>query len=310
MPMIQTNPLIDNKNNTRYRHKIAVILTCFNRKQKTIDCLDAIFAQSASGDVAVDFFVTDDGSRDGTSEALMLRYPKIRLLKGNGSLYWNGGMRLAWGEAFKGKYDFFLWLNDDTFLYPDTLRRMLDTHARCMRDTGRAGIVVGSTHDETGQTSYGGERQKSKLRPLTLIKIDPTEDIQECDTFNGNCVLVSREAAQILGNLDAGFVHAMGDTDYGLRAKRAGIPMWVMPFYAGRCVNDNHIAGSFSDRSLPMAERLKKIMSPKGLPWRQWLIVCRRHTGFLWPMYWMWPYFKILVTQSRPKERKPLRENL
>lgn len=308
--MKQTSSLTASKSAPGNRSKIAVILTCFNRKQKTIDCLDAVFAQSAFNDVAIDFFITDDGSKDGTREALLLRFPNIRLLKGNGSLYWNGGMRLAWAEAFKEKYDFFLWLNDDTFLYPDTLRRMLDTHAKCMRETGRAGIVVGSTHDETGQTSYGGELQKSRLRPLTLIKIDPNEDVQQCDTFNGNCVLVSREAAQILGNLDAGFAHAMGDTDYGLRAKRAGIPMWVMPFYAGRCVNDNHIAGSFSDRTLPVSERLKKVMSPKGLPWRSWMIVCRRHTGILWPIYWAWPYFKILVMQSLPKERKSVQDNV
>ncbi|OGB22782.1 MAG: hypothetical protein A3I66_12780 [Burkholderiales bacterium RIFCSPLOWO2_02_FULL_57_36] len=304
MPIIQTAQLSGNEKNVRYRQKIAVILTCFNRRQKTIDCIDAVLAQSALNDVALEFFITDDGSTDGTSDAVMLRYPMIHLLKGDGSLYWNGGMRLAWAEAFKEKRDFFLWLNDDTFLYPDTLQRMLDTHAKCMRDTGKAGIVVGSTHDETGQTSYGGELQTSRFRPLTLIKIDPKEQVQSCDTFNGNCVLVSREAAAVLGNLDAGFVHAMGDTDYGLRAKRAGIPMWVMPFYAGRCVNDNRIPDSFSDRSLPVAVRLKKAMSPKGLPWRAWLIVCRRHTGFLWPVYWMWPYLKILVTSPRFKERK------
>lgn len=305
MSMMQIPKATPSVENSIFRPEIAVLLTCFNRRQKTIDCIDAVLAQSARRSAVIDFYITDDGSVDGTSEALTARYPKIRLIKGNGSLYWNGGMRLAWAEARKKPYDFFLWLNDDTFLYPDTLQRMLDTHATCMHDTGKAGIVVGSTHDETGQTSYGGELQKSRLRPLTLIKVEPTEQVQRCDTFNGNCVLVSRQAAEALGNLDAGFVHAMGDTDYGLRAKQAGIPMWVMPYYAGRCVNDNGLSGSFSDRSLPVAERLKKIMSPKGLPWRAWLIVCRRHAGYLWPIYWMWPYVKILVTSSGVREHKP-----
>lgn len=304
MPMMRPTQLTANRINTRYRQKIAVILTCFNRRQKTVDCIEAVLAQSAFNDTAIDFYITDDGSKDGTRDALLQRHPKIRLLQGNGSLFWNGGMRLAWAEALKQKYDFFLWLNDDTFLYPDTIRRMLDAHAQCMHETGKAGIVVGSTHDETGHTSYGGEVQKSRMRPLTLIKLDPTDEVQQCDTFNGNCVLVSREAAMVLGNLDAGFVHAMGDTDYGLRAKQAGIPMWVMPAYAGRCVNDNDISGSFSDRSLPVTVRLEKILSTKGLPWRPWLIVCRRHTGYLWPIYWMWPYLKVVVTSSRVKERK------
>lgn len=305
--MMNTAQRVAVQASSAHRHAIAVILTCFNRRQKTVDCIDAVLSQSAFNDVAIDFFITDDGSKDGTSDALILKHPKIRLLKGNGSLFWNGGMRLAWAEALKGKYDFFLWLNDDTFLYPDTLQRMLDTHAQCMHDSGKPGIVVGSTHDETRQTSYGGERQKSRLRPLKMVKVEPGEDVQSCDTFNGNCVLISQAAARVLGNLDAGFVHTMGDTDYGLRAKKAGIPMWVMPFYAGRCVNDNAFAGSFSDPSLPATVRLKKILAPKALPWRAWMVVCRRHTGFLWPVYWMWPYLKILVTSSsfKDKERKP-----
>ena len=287
------------------RPTIAVILTCFNRKQKTVACIDAVFAQTAFDDVALDFYITDDSSHDGTAEALMRKYDRIRLLKGNGSLFWNGGMRLAWADALRGEYDFFLWLNDDTFLYPQTLRRMLDTHAMSKRNSGKAGIVVGSTHDDTGQTSYGGERQRSRLRPLTLARIDPEEAVQQCDTFNGNCVLISLQAAEVLGNLDPGFVHAMVDTDYGLRAKKAGIPMWVMPGYAGRCVNDGSVAGGFGDRSLPVTVRLKKILSPKGLPWRSWLVLCRRHAGYLWPVYWSWPYLKIVVTSCRFRTRKP-----
>jgi GT2 family glycosyltransferase len=276
--------------------KVAVILTCFNRKQKTLDCLDAVLAQSVFSEVAVYFFVTDDGSQDGTSDALMHKYKNIRLLKGNGSLFWNGGMRMAWEEALKSPFDYFFLLNDDTFLYHSTLQRMLVAHEKCKEVTGKAGIIIGSTLGENGKTSYGGELQKSKLRPLTLIKLDPTDHVQPCDTFNGNCVLISQDAVLVLGNLDSGFVHAMGDTDYGLRAKRAGIPMWVIPFYAGRCVNDNSTAGSFNDSSLSAAARFKKILSPKGLPWRAWRIVCRRHAGILWPIYCVWPYAKIFLT--------------
>lgn len=283
---------------------IAVILSCFNRKQKTLDAIGCVLAQSAREHATFDFFLTDDGSEDGTSEAVLTQYPEVQVLQGNGRLFWNGGMRLAWNEAFKGSYDFFLWLNDDTFLFPDSVQRMLDTHAFGMRWRGKAGIVVGSTQDQNGRTSYGGERQKSRLLPLTLRTIAASDHIQPCDTFNGNCVLISRDAAAILGNLDRHFVHAIGDTDYGLRAKRAGIPMWVMPSHAGRCENDNCQAGSFTDHNLPLRLRFRKVMEPKGLPWKAWLILCRRHAGPLWPVYWMWPYLKIVATSLWFKEHK------
>lgn len=275
--------------------KIAVILACFNRRQKTVACLDALMAQTARGQVALDVFITDDASRDGTAAALRSKYADIRLLRGSGALFWNGGMRLAWAEALHGDYDFFLWLNDDTFLYPDTLMRMLTTHATARQSGARAGIVVGSTRDKQGVTSYGGERQH-RFRRLTLKTIEPLDVAQSCDTFNGNCVLIARQVADVLGNLDAGFMHAMGDTDYGLRAKRAGIPMWVMPGYAGECVNDGAVAGSYNDRFLPLVLRFRKVLGPKGLPWRSWRLLCQRHGGWLWPIYWSWPYMKVIAT--------------
>jgi GT2 family glycosyltransferase len=285
--------------------RVAVILSCFNRRQKTLEALDGVLAQSTQA--TVDFFVTDDASEDGTREAILARHPQAHLVTGNGSLFWNGGMRLAWEAAWDGGYDFFLWLNDDTVLYPDTLHRMLETHARGLARAGRAGIVVGTTHDDLGRTSYGGERQCSRWRPLTLSTIAASDAIQACDTFNGNCVLVSRDAACVLGNLDGRFVHAAGDTDYGLRARRAGVPMWVMPRYAGRCVNDHRRAGSFQDQTLPLRERFRKVMEPKGLPWRPWLVFCRRHAGWCWPAYWLWPYLKIVLTSFSFQARTFLR---
>lgn len=287
--------------NTRYR--IAVILTCFNRREKTLACLDAVLGQAGLDDTELDYFVTDDASADGTAAALHQKLPQATLLAGSGALFWNGGMRLAWSAALPGAYDFYLWLNDDTFLYPATLRRMLDLHAAQRAGGAGPGIVVGSTDNGSGETSYGGERQRSAWRPMTLSRIVPRGAVQQCDTFNGNCVLISRGAADVLGNLDSAFVHAMGDTDYGLRARRAGIPMWVLPGYAGHCVNDGASSGGFGDRSLPFLQRWRLAMAPKGLPWRPWLVLCRRHAGVLWPLYWSWPYLKIIATAWRPPTR-------
>lgn len=276
--------------------RIAVILTCFNRRQKTVACIDAVLAQTALHDTVIDFFITDDGSTDGTAEALREKHDRIALFKGDGTLFWNGGMRLAWDAAMRMDYDFYLWLNDDTFLYPETLRRLLDTAGGMKGRYGNACIAIGSTHDVNGQISYGGELRRSWLRPLTVDQVAPLEVAQPCDTFNGNCVLVSRAAARVLGNLDPGFIHAMGDTDYGFRARRAGIPMWVIPGYAGTCVNDDNITGGFGDPSLPLALRMSKALAPKGLPLRPWQRLCQRHAGFFWPVYWCWPYLKIVLT--------------
>jgi GT2 family glycosyltransferase len=285
--------------------RIAVLITCFNRKQKTIACIDAVMAQSARDSVVFDFYVTDDASCDGTAELLLSKYPSIRLCHGNGSLFWNGGMRLAWQEASQGRHDFYLWLNDDTFLYRDAVRNLLAAHGGGIKINGQAGIVVGATEDHSGRTSYSGERQKNKwLLPLTLTRLAPNGQLQSCDTFNGNCVLVPLAAAEALGNLDSAFLHAMGDTDYGLRARRLGVPIWLAPYFVGRCVNDNDndndnesgLGPVGANGRLSLLTQWKNMFAPKALPWRPWKILCRRHAGILWPVYWLWPYLKMSLT--------------
>lgn len=90
--------------------KIAVLLTCFNRVLKTINCLEALYAQQGLNiRFVVEIFLVDDGSTDGTSEAVSNKFPEVIIIKGNGSLFWNKGMHLAWETAsMRQKYDFYL----------------------------------------------------------------------------------------------------------------------------------------------------------------------------------------------------------
>lgn len=289
---------------------IAAVLTCFNRKDKTESCLAALFvaAQRMGDRVRLHVIVTDDGSSDGTGEMLRSRFPRVEVLRGDGSLFWNGGMRLAYGRALEQGHDFYLWLNDDTTLFPDCLEHLLATHEALLANTGRGGLVVGSTCNEEGQVSYGGQRRKAGGKALQFCLVQPSAQPQSCESTNGNCLLVSAEAARHLGNLEEAFVHNMGDMDYGLRATEAGIPLWIMPGFAGKCGNDHSLGGSYLDQSLPFSVRWKKVLSPKELSPRAWGVFCRRHAGPLWPVYWAWPYAKVLLTslvRSRATPDRP-----
>ena len=49
---------------------IAILLTVFNRKEKTIKCLRNITAQSLPADTKFDIYIVDGGSTDGTVESV------------------------------------------------------------------------------------------------------------------------------------------------------------------------------------------------------------------------------------------------
>lgn len=89
--------------------KIAAILTCYNRKEKTFQCLASLFEIIPTCKV----YLVDDNSTDGTSTLIHQKFPQVYLIQGNGNLFWSRGMYTAWKEAIKENYDYYLWLNDD-----------------------------------------------------------------------------------------------------------------------------------------------------------------------------------------------------
>ena len=184
---------------------LAVLLTCFNRREHTLQCLRAVYGQTPSSEFKATVILVDDGSTDGTAEAVRMHFPEIQLLTGSGNLFWNRGMHVAFEHAVKQNFDFYLWLNDDTMLFPDALRRMLFAE-RQLRNNGIAAIVTGSTKDwESGSRTYGGFRWAGGWR-RQLVAVDPEiETPVSCDTVNGNCTLIPKSVAQVLGNLDHHF---------------------------------------------------------------------------------------------------------
>jgi len=131
-----------------------------------------------------------------------------------------------------------------------------------------------------------------KRTAFTLVK--PADVPVECETMNGNCVLIPDAIAQAVGGMEPEFAHAMGDLDYGLRARDAGFSIWVMPGYAGICVN-NSATDTFNDPSLSVTLRLRKMLQPKGLPLTSWRIFTQRHAGLFWPIFWLMPYVKLTL---------------
>jgi GT2 family glycosyltransferase len=283
--------------------KIAVLMTCHNRREKTLACLAALHANAPVLGASFTVLLVDDGSTDGTAAAVATRYPETRLIPGDGSLFWNGGMRRAFEVALGDDYQAYLWLNDDTMLYPDALARLIAASRQLRKASGRDVVVVGSTQDaRTRALTYGGVRRAAKWRPMAFNMVTPGAAPIECESMWGNCVLIPDAIARAVGNLDPSFTHSMGDVDYGLRVRKAGFAIFVMSGYAGTC-SMNSTSGSYEDPRVPLRERLRKMTQPKGLPIRSWRVLTRRHAGPFWFLYWIWPYFKVVATSLLPRRR-------
>ncbi len=252
---------------------IAVILTVFNRKETTLHGLQSLYSaiRYLGEGYHFDVYMTDDGSTDGTGDAVKSAFPDVIILQGDGDLYWCGGMRKAWQTAIdaKIKYDYYLWFNDDTILYEDALQELLQESKKHANKCNIVGATQSINHLEV---SYGGYL-KNKL-------VVPHGQGVNVDYFNGNIVLVPAYVCRMLGNLDVHFRHSHGDTDYGLRAKESGLKNYVVGKFLGECNRHDNLKPCW-DPQVPFKKRWKNLYHPTGYPPCEAFYFERKHKGLL-----------------------------
>ena len=264
--------------------KIAVIMACFNRVETTLVCLDKVhrFAGATIDHQTVDMqvFLTDANSPDNTAQRVKARFDRVRIIPADADTFWVEGMRLAWKKALEYDFDYFLWLNDDTFLYPDALEKLLAVRRAPAAQHQPLHIIVGSTREPgTQNPTYGGIRWKTAYKfKFGLELIRPTDEMQRCNMMSGNCVLVSKPVVDRIGILSKRFgSNSFGDLDYGLRASSRGVPIYLCPGYVGECAGHPPL---WQDKKLSLLQRLRMLHSIRGIPFRECVVFCRRHVGW------------------------------
>jgi len=251
---------------------VVVLMTVHNRKDKTLRCLQCLHQQKGIGeDYRVEVFLTDDGCTDGTPETVLEAFPDVHVIRGDGNLYWNRGMLYAWKEAAKSDFDYFLWLNDDTYLFPNALQMLLETSDK----VGHTAVVVGDTCS-TGSSctiTYGGRDKNGTL-------VIPCGQPQECYMINGNIVLIPQEVFLRVGFNDSHYKHSLGDYDYSHAIHRHGFRMMVAPEILGQC--DEHPSKDvWKDASYPLRARWHDFFSPTGANPYEFFYYRRKNYGLL-----------------------------
>lgn len=209
--------------------RIEIVFPCHNRRELTIQCLKSLTRIQKAG-LDVHIVVVDDGSTDGTSDAIRAQFPDVRVIEGSGDLWYTEGTNVGIRAALENGPDYILAINNDSVFDDMFLSYLVETAER------HKGSVVGpllllwdQPHKlfQTAPVWKTGEGGWHHWHEQTIWTI-PDKPWQ-VDLIVGNCVLLPAGVFAECGLMDARRFPNFGDAEYTPRIKRAGYSLIIDP---------------------------------------------------------------------------------
>ncbi|MDH3645592.1 MAG: glycosyltransferase family 2 protein [Gammaproteobacteria bacterium] len=207
--------------------RLAVIIPVHNRKEHTLACLRQLVGIDSAG-CDVQIVIVDDGSTDGTRQAINEHFPDTVVLQGDGELWWTGAINRGVRFALDERYDYVLLLNDDLKLDPRFLSELWRV-AETRPDALVSSIKLRETNNSNLEIISAGFMVEGRLHELVntyagqhVLERTFSSNL-ECDALTGASLLIPTGIFEQIGLLDArGYPHNWADLEFTRRAKLAG----------------------------------------------------------------------------------------
>jgi len=240
--------------------EVAVIVLNWNGRDDTLACLESLRAVDY---VNYRVLVVDNGSTDGSVDAIRQLFPDVRLVETGRNLGFaegnNVGIRLALQEGA----DYVFLLNNDTVVAPSLLRELVSAAARCPE----GGVFTARIlyHAEPERIWSAGVRWLDARMEFRHIQDDAENSIDArgvaSTDYACGCALFARSSVfRSVGLLDPKFFLTYEETDFCYRARRAGIPS----YYVQSAVLWHKVSVSFGGSESPL---IKYFITRNRLLW-------------------------------------------
>lgn len=206
---------------------ITVILNT-NRRDDTLACLASLTESTYANHRII---VLDNASTDGSAVAIAAAYPDVQIIPLTANLGYAGNNNVGIVEAVAQGAEWVFVLNEDTILAPDCLAEMV----RVGESDPHIGIVGPMVYHhnepEVIQSAGGALGPHWESRHIAQNEPDNGQFAQPraVDWISGCAILVRTAVIEQIGPLDERFFYYWEETEWCLRAGRAGWQIFHAP---------------------------------------------------------------------------------
>jgi GT2 family glycosyltransferase len=267
---------------------VIVIILTFNQKEKTLECLSSL---SRLGESPFGTIVWDNGSMDGSEEAVRLAFPNVLVHHHPSNLGVAEGRNAAADLAIRQLgATHLLFLDNDIRVEPGFVQALINPF--CVNpQLGQTQAKLLSSNDHRRINNGGGVRINYvfwQTRPIGFSEIDygQYDTPQKC-VCTGGAMMVRVDIFKKLGGFDPQFgPFGPEDLDFSLRLQRMGYDTLYIPHAVGY----HQTSHTFGKGYTEVYTRHKS---------RHWMIFMKRHaTPFQKVAFYLIgaPYLAVSVT--------------
>jgi len=273
------------------RAELTVIVVTWNSRDLTLRCLETLFESTPNLDMRV--IVADNGSEDGSADAIAERFPQVDLIRNPGDF----GFARANNEAIKRvDSEWLLLLNPDTEVHPNAINNLL----AFSKQHPEAGVTGGRTVFRDGSLNPASAWDKMTAWSLfcylcglsTLFNgssvFNPEriggwkrDTVRHVDIVQGSFFMLPTALWRTLGGFDRRYFMYGEEVDMCLRAAALGYRPMITPD-----AEIMHLGGASAPRGVRMLQiwtskttlirgHWPKLLAPVGLA-ELWLACATR----------------------------------
>ena len=209
---------------------VSIIVLNYNGRQDTMACLRSLEHLTYSRASTI---MVDNASSDGTAEAVRLAYPNVTVIETGTNLGFTGGNNIAIKYALEHGADYVLLLNNDTIVAPDFLNVMVEVMEQDPTIGVTGPMIYYHNNPETIWTAGGNiDWKHGTTNMIGLNEMDVSQfglSPTTVDFVSGCALLARRNVWEKIGMLDDKFFMYYEETEWCVRATRAGFKIALVP---------------------------------------------------------------------------------